>query len=491
MNINDSLLKRIRCSIHHGQTKDYLSIDPKSFQIICTLCEKDGIKSKKKNLILIDPELSNAEESLKEDDLNNLKEKEDSNHFCYLHPTEPSLFYCEECAKFICKSCFATEHRNHSSSTFDLISDVIKEKINKLYSELEELNSSLEENKASLEKKNKYFEDKKKSFNQNLESVNQHISNALNDKSAEYKSQIESFFNGVDKEVEFNLTKLEIKKKDSTKIYEEFKKMKNEINEINDDHKICLYKKDKDTLIQENRQFLFDIKDFLQEQLNQTKERVEKEESNFKEKCDNLKKNIDIYESSVLSTMKSGIPNVCSRARRLCKYSSEKGKYFKKDSLCMIVSQNINLAGFALCGLLYENDQPIKTYKVNLKLYEVDDANNFNKDSKEMFSIDVDIPTITNIIDPVYQFYLNNSYLISKDKFYFIILTNLSNDTFINTWSGIIYKEKKQDLIKETNIIQANNENIKFTFMNAFGVESDLNEFNGGIISDIIYSPVE
>jgi len=332
MNINDSLLKRIRCSIHHGQTKDYLSIDPKSFQIICTLCEKDGIKSKKKNLILIDPELSNAEESLKVDDLNNLKENEESNHFCYLHPTEPSLFYCEECAKFICKSCFATEHRNHSSSTFDLISDVIKEKINKLYSELEELNSSLEENKASLEEKNKYFEDKKKSFNQNLESVNQHISNALNDKSAEYKSQIESFFNGVDKEVEFNLTKLEIKKKDSTKIYEEFKKMKNEINEINDDHKICLYKKDKDTLIQENRQFLFDIKDFLQEQLNQTKERVEKEESNFKEKCDNLKKNIDIYESSVLSTMKSGIPNVCSRARRLCKYSSEKGKYFKKDS---------------------------------------------------------------------------------------------------------------------------------------------------------------
>ena len=33
--------------------------------------------------------------------------------------------------------------------------------------------------------------------------------------------------------------------------------------------------------------------------------------------------------------------------------------------------------------------------------------------------------------------------------------------------------------------------NIKFTFMNAFGVESDLNEFSGGIISDVIYSPVE
>ena len=133
----------------------------------------------------------------------------------------------------------------------------------------------------------------------------------------------------------------------------------------------------------------------------------------------------------------------------------------------------------------------INPNKSSLTGYVERNANNFNKDSKEMFSIDVDIPTITNIIDPVYQFYLNNSYFISKDKFYFIILTNLSNDTFINTWSGIIYKEKKQDSIKETNIVQANNENIKFTFMNAFGVESDLNEFNGGIISDIIYSPVE
>ena len=127
-----------------------------------------------------------------------------------------------------------------------------------------------------------------------------------------------------------------------------------------------------------------------------------------------------------------------------------------------------------------------------MKLYEVDDATNFGKDSKEMFDINIDVPTITNIIDPVYQFYLNNSYLLSKDKFYFIILNNLSDDAFINTWSGTIFRDKKKVGNNDTtNIVQANNENIKFTFMNAFGVESDLNEFSGGIISDVIYSPVE
>ena len=109
-----------------------------------------------------------------------------------------------------------------------------------------------------------------------------------------------------------------------------------------------------------------------------------------------------------------------------------------------------------------------------------------------MFDINIDVPTITNIIDPVYQFYLNNSYLINKDKFYFIILNNLADDAFINTWSGTIFRDKKKVGNNDTtNIVQANNENIKFTFMYAFGVESDLNEFSGGIISDVIYSPVE
>ena len=489
MDAIDSLLKRVRCTIHHGQEPNYLSIDPKSFQVICTLCAKEGLKAKKKNLIIADPDLHNTEEMSEQTNIP-MPENEDSNHFCYKHKTEPSLFYCEECSQFICKTCFATEHRNHSSSTFDLIANVIKEKVNKLYEDLENLSKALEDKNAELEEKNKYFEDKKSNFRQNLENVNQHITKAMEDKAKEYNNQIESFFNGVDKEVESNLNKLEIKRKTANRMYEEFQKMQNEIEEQKDDYQVCLYKKGKNETIKENSQFLYDIKDFLQDQLIQTKEKVEKEETNFKEKCDSLKKNMDIYESSVISTMKSGIPNVCSRIRRLCKYSLDKSRYFKKDSLCMIVSQSINLTGFALCGLFHENEEPIKTYKVNLKLYEVNDANNYSKDSKEMFSLDIDIPSITNYIDPVYQFYLENSYLLNKDKFYFILLTNLSDVTFINTWSGSIYKDRSKVTSNPTNVIISNNEDIKFTFLNAFGVESDIDEFSNGIISDIIYSPV-
>ena len=123
-------------------------------------------------------------------------------------------------------------------------------------------------------------------------------------------------------------------------------------------------------------------------------------------------KNMDVYESSIISTMKSGIPNVCSRVARLLKFSLDKSKYFKVDSLCMIMSQSINLTGFALCYFFHEHEQPIQTYKVNLKLNGIDDTNNFSKDSKEIFSFDIDKPSITNYIDTVYQFYLDNSDLL-------------------------------------------------------------------------------
>ena len=59
----DSLFKRVRCSVHQGQKENYLSIDPKTFQIICTLCAKENIKPKNKNLFFVDEEIIDQEES--------------------------------------------------------------------------------------------------------------------------------------------------------------------------------------------------------------------------------------------------------------------------------------------------------------------------------------------------------------------------------------------------------------------------------------------
>lgn len=49
----------------------------------------------------------------------------------------------------------------------------------------------------------------------------------------------------------------------------------------------------------------------------------------------------------------------------------------------MIISQSINLIGFAICGLFHEHEQLIQTYKANLKLFKVNDAKNFSKVQKK------------------------------------------------------------------------------------------------------------
>jgi hypothetical protein len=51
---------------------------------------------------------------------------------------------------------------------------------------------------------------------------------------------------------------------------------------------------------------------------------------------------------------------------------------------------------------------------------------------------------------------------------------------------GKEYDEK----MNQSSVI-SNNSNVKFNFLNAFGVESDFNEFTEGIISDVIFSQID
>ena len=72
---------------------------------------------------------------------------------------------------------------------------------------------------------------------------------------------------------------------------------------------------------------------------------------------------------------------------------------------------------------------------------------------------------------------------------YFIIIKNLSNLTFVNSWTGNVGKEYDEKM-NQSSVI-SNNSNVKFNFLNAFGVESDFNEFTEGIISDVIFSQID
>jgi hypothetical protein len=332
---------------------------------------------------------------------------------------------------------------------------------------------------------NTYYNNKKLSFQANLDGVNNRITKALNDKALEFSNEIESFFNGVDQEVETSVQKLDNNKKQVINMIEEYSQFQKDISQLDGDVEVCNYKKEKDSVIEENSKFVEGIQSFLKENLEKTKQKVINEEDSFNTKCALFKTNIANYEESVTNTILSGIPNICMRVRRFRRYTNAKSKYFKTDSLCLLTSNSINLAGFAFCGLVQELNSPGTTCKIELKIYELNNVQTFNPNMKPLTSIEIDVPVITNVVDPVYQFYLKNSVTISKEKLYYIILTNLSDLTFVNTWTGAVGKEI-EDHINQHSVIY-NNSSVKFKFLNTFRVENDFNEFSEGIISDIIF----
>ena len=463
------LLNTVKCSIHHGEKENYIDIEKTTFQLYCTICKTQGISPPHKNLIFYSPSPEGK--------------------ICYKHETDLALFYCEDCAQFICKTCFAKDHRFHSCSTPELIIDSIQKNIQSIYTQLLDLKTQIDKSGESVDKMNTYYNNKKLSFQANLDGVNNRITKALNDKALEFSNEIESFFNGVDQEVETSVQKLDNNKKQVINMIEEYSQFQKDISQLNGDVEVCNYKKEKDSVIEENKKFVEGIQSFLKENLEKTKQKVINEEDSFNTKCALFKTNIANYEESVTNTILSGIPNICMRVRRFRRYTNAKSKYFKTDSLCLLTSSSINLAGFAFCGLVQELNSPGTTCKIALKIYELSNVQTFNPNMKPLTSIEVDLPVITNVVDPVYQFYLKNSVTISKEKLYYIILTNLSDLTFVNTWTGAVGKEI-EDHINQHSVI-CNNSSVKFNFLNAFGVESDFNEFSEGIISDIIFSEID
>ena len=477
-----SFFDNVYCGLHG---KKSLSLNSKNFQIFCNAC-LSGLNKQ-------------------DDGTNNLKvmDAETQMVSCYKHASEEALFYCDDCAEFICKSCFATDHRLHSSSTHEFIVKTIKSNLDSTVSQLNLLKKNVEDNIQSMQELNNYFISNKKNFNGYMKDVHEKISKNLESKSKEFTEEIESIFNGIDFEVENSTQRLENNKKKVNKILNEFQSMLKEVESINSEKKVCLFKQEKDQYILENKKFLTDLNYFLKENLEKTKEKSKKEMENFSKKCHKFQRNTSIYENSVINTISSGIPNICMRIRRFKNYFPTNTTMFKTDSVCMLTSHTINLVGFSLCGLLdisaidrltkkeisteLKNYNNLKSLKISLKIFELESFDKYDANGSPISSTILELPLICNITDPVFQFYLSNSVTISKDKIYYIIINNLSQNFYIDIWKGKVSTE--HDLIQHSVI--CNNSCVKFNFLNTFGLESDINEFSGGIISDVIFSHVD
>ncbi len=111
--------------------------------------------------------------------------------------------------------------------------------------------------------------------------------------------------------------------------------------------------------------------------------------------------------------------------------------------------------------------------------------NSNNSNNEELISENFIMREIRNPIDPTIVYYLNKSINISPEKSYIITVENLNREVYLDLWTGEVSKYFT-NLMKQG--IKCNSSHIKFEFSPPEGFESDFNEFNTGIISDLIYS---
>ena len=112
--------EQIHCINHKRKN---INLDPKTFQIICLECEKEG-KRGNENLKISEGNQINKKEK---------SQKNEEEYFCYKYPGEAALFYCDDCSVFIGTKCFVLEHRNHNCSTPELLHDSLGKEMSLIF----------------------------------------------------------------------------------------------------------------------------------------------------------------------------------------------------------------------------------------------------------------------------------------------------------------------------------------------------------------------
>ena len=106
-------LNNVFCAFH---LKEGIKFDTNDFSIVCTKCIEEGKESQLQFSNLINKEIINKEEKNITEDIIT----------CNNHNNKKGSFYCDECKEFICKFCFAENHRNHKCHLPEIISEEFK-----------------------------------------------------------------------------------------------------------------------------------------------------------------------------------------------------------------------------------------------------------------------------------------------------------------------------------------------------------------------------
>jgi hypothetical protein len=470
----------ITCKVHK---KEFITVDTLKFKVTCSKCKENGDKNK-----YLEIKYNESKDS----------DGEDEDIECHVHSNTKGTFYCDDCQVFLCKLCFANEHRTHKSNLPSDIAISYRKDLKEIMGSISQVKPRIDESLKCISEIDKKIKGIRETSINRMKGLVAKINSIIKSKYDNVLVQFESTFEGMDVEVENVYKRLESLQKKSIKNINDI----NEIFNYLESHQhlssleLCEYKKNKTAVIHEIQKMLEDSKNFLNFKIENTKNKANSKLKDYNKYTEKFFKQNKIYEKSVLNSINTGISSSSLRLRRFNKFSKKVYEYYKTSSLLCKVNTPICLVGFGLCGLYMNHkessgsgEQSVNTKGTNQKVpIQIEVAEIKNDDLSKRESLIKEIHhmcLIQNTTDPSFVIYLNKAINLKPEMKYILTVTNLHKDSYLELWCGQVskffLKEMKQ-------FIHCNTTGINFEFLPAEGVESDFNEFNSGLIGDLIYS---
>ena len=488
------LIKYATC-VNHG--KSFLKIDQTNFEIVCEKCIEEGVKSQ----IEINVNLNNSDYV-----------DEDRKQFnCFVHQDSKGSFYCNDCKEFVCNMCFADIHKEHKCHLPNIIKD---EFTNDLLEEIDNLNNLrplLDDSVNDIKK----ISDSLKCQKENIMKI---PLNVLKTMGINNENQIELLskkakekFMGLDKEINDDVFTFNSIKEKNKKYFEILEKIMNEINVKENNFDLCGYHKDKIGLLNEISNHIRSSFNFVNIRLNDTNSKFNDNKDEIENSLNLINKEISNYEKSCISSISTGRLNRVIILQRYIRFVHGEIKYFKNSLIGFASNDNIFLIGLVLCGLHIKRKKNKSKNNNNTSNETPTDNNNETSNGEENEDLkQIKIPiliTVSKMVnqtegekllsqkceltgvrgggEPCVNINFDKGISITREKLYLIKVENLSDDNYIDIWSGSVGKINRKDI----QVLRCHNSGIQFLFKSVIGIQTDFDEFEQGIIGGVLYTP--
>ena len=477
-------LNNVFCAFH---LKEGIKFDTKDFSIVCTKCIEEGKESQLQFSNLINKEIINKEKKNITEDIIT----------CNNHNNKKGSFYCDECKEFICKFCFAENHRKHKCHLPEIISEEFKNYIYDSINNTKKLKPVLDKTIDEVSEISSNLKIQKNDILKVPSSSIVIITNNNNNQIANFLDKFNLILNNLDDEVfsdferhEKIKEKIQIYKKEISEIS---KKLKNENNNLNN-FQLCIYHKTLKEKVTEIEKFISTSFNFLNIKLVSLIEKCEKSKPNILNDLNLLNKSISNYENTSMSSILTGQASNSILLRRFLRFIHNEIKFFKNTSLLVKANSQIFLSGLSICGIYinrkkikdpnndYNNNlsnRPSLNIRVNIFSYDIESGIK----GENIFEEEFVIYGIVDSNNPSQIINFSKGVKFQSEKYYLITIENFSNVSYCDLWVGSVGNYKHEGV----HTIKCHNTNIEFEFKETKGIQTDFDEFNSGLIEGILF----